>query len=153
MVQNACAVYYNWETEIYVKGELGRGYLDLYDPNNNCYYEVKSEKEAYKSSTVTQMQKYDVAKVQDTFGNRLKLTKIFSDDSPDRGTTSAFGYIHYGIYDVEYHLEAPGLIVYKTDVNWDRAVAYVSAAVLAALVIAFPESAPVAIPAAAAAFA
>jgi len=46
--------------EVYIKAEDGRkGFLDVYDPVDSSYYEVKSEKASSKLSTERQMQRYD----------------------------------------------------------------------------------------------
>ena len=137
MVQLKCAIDNLWVREIYVRGAKGKGFLDLYDPSNNSYYEVKSKKEAEKTRTKTQMAKYDVAKVQDTAVNRLKLDVINSNDVITRGKIAVSGTIQYGIHDVEYRLESPGLIVYDTKVNWERAAA---TAALAVLIVLQPEA-------------
>ena len=153
MIQIKVAIEYSWAMEIYVKGPKGSGYLDLYDSENDSYYEVKSLKEAKKSRTRNQMEKYNVASVQDTFGNRAKISSIDTVSTLSPGEVNVSGRIQYGIYDVDYYLYAPGLIVYEHHVNWERATTYATAAVIAALIVLFPESAPAGIPAVVSAFA
>ena len=153
MIQIKVAIEYSWAMEVYVKGPKGSGYLDLYDSENDSYYEVKSLKEAKKSRTRNQMEKYNVASVQDTFVNRLKIPSIDTVSTLSPGEVNVSGRIKYGIYDVDYYLYAPGLIAYEHHVNWERATKYATAAVIAVLIVLFPESAPVGIPAVVSAFA
>ena len=153
MIQIKIAIEYSWTMEVYVKGPMGRGFLDLYDSENGCFYEIKSEKEATRPRTKKQIKKYEVATVQDTIGNRLKLSSIDTLSLVVPGNTAIDDSIQYGIYDVKYYLSEPGLIVYEHHVNWERAGRYAAAAVIVALIALFPESAPAAIPAVASAFA
>ena len=146
MIQIKVAIEYSWAMEIYVKGPKGSGYLDLYDSENDSYYEVKSLKEARKSRTRNQMEKYNVASVQDTFVNRAKIPSIDTVSTLSPGEVNVSGRIQYGIYDVDYYL-------YEHHVNWERATIYATAAGIAVLIVLFPESAPVGIPAAVSAFA
>ena len=64
----------NAKREVYVKGEIDgepcRGFLDVYDPASNTYYEIKSFLIAFSQGTKRQMIKYDNSKpVKSLFGN------------------------------------------------------------------------------------
>ncbi len=110
--------------EQYVKGSLGRGFLDVYDRIENTYYEVKSYGDAFSKSTVKQMLKYDHAKP--LFSSRGCVK---------RGTQDVFGYLKYGGWDVYFYLYEPGLVVYKCEWNNARATTTVFVTVaLAALI-------------------
>ena len=125
-VQADCKQKQGWETEVYVKGsgKNGRnktGRLDLYDSSTNAYYEVKSRGAAYnifgniRESTVNQMQFYDEAVISSKkVPNARGLT-------PTRGNQYVSGKFEYGIWDVAYELELPGLIVYDVTLNPKRA--------------------------------
>ena len=111
-----------WEMEVQVSGPNGDGRLDLYDKDSNSYYEVKSRGAAYtvvkkniRSITRIQMEKYDAAEVVD------KRFPELSGVSPNRGMTFVSGEIKYGIWDVSYQWERPGLIVYDVKMNPERA--------------------------------
>ena len=67
---------------------------------------------------------------------------------PSRGTQSISGSIPYGLYDVNYELRAPGLIVYDPQINWNRTGAYVTLVGLIALgALTSGQSLPASIPA------
>ena len=142
IVQYKCAKNYGWYTEIYVKGRRGRGYLDLFDKRNHSYYEVKSSGAYKRSSTTRQMRKYDVAVIADTARNRNKFSSSVIGSSINRGTKNVYGRFQYGIYDVKYRLQSPGLIVYEVKVNWERATVVATVAVFAVLLAAYPAGAP-----------
>ena len=134
MVQVACVIRYGYDMEVYVRErkkneKKGRiGYLDLYDFDNNMYYEVKSEAASGRKRTFSQMEKYDNSIIEAKRYENYNITQ-----SPSRGTNCVSGTVYYGIYDVHYELREPGLIVYTTEVNWERAISlYVLAAVVAA---------------------
>ena len=63
--------------EIFVKGSLGKGYLDLYDQFTNTYFEIKSYYEARKYKTIVQMSKYDSSIVVKNDSNRNKGVVFF----------------------------------------------------------------------------
>lgn len=120
-VQNQCRDNYGLIKEVYVKGPLGNGRLDLYDAVSNSYYEVKSKGAAYtitgnlRKSVQEQMEKYDVATIASKKVPSMKNT------TPNRGNKSVSGHFDYGMYDVNYRLEQPGLIVYTINLNQQRA--------------------------------
>lgn len=142
MVQIACTRKYGWISEVYVKGARGKGYLDLYDSRTRMYYEVKSLSASKRGATATQMMKYDVAKIADSRNNRARLSSANIGTGVKRGTQSVYGSFSYGIYDITYRSQSPGLIVYDVSVNWHRATAVASIAITAALMIAFPAGIP-----------
>ena len=57
LVQERLSYEEGWYVEVSVNGELGRGRLDLFDADNNTYYEVKSKGAADDPGTIQQMQK------------------------------------------------------------------------------------------------
>ena len=131
-----------WLEEISVKGPKGRGRLDLYDKANNVYYEVKSEGAAYRPSTERQMQKYDVAEI-----SGMASLFISQEQPATRGTEYVSGSFEYGFWDVNYSLEANGLIVYEPTYNFERMGASLATALVVGLVaIAAGFGIPLAIP-------
>ena len=96
--------------EVYVKAENGRkGFLDVYDPVDSSYYEVKSEKASSKLSTERQMQRYDNSKV------------VAAGHEVSRGTKVVSGSFSYGFWDIEYSSKKDGLVTYNANFNWGRA--------------------------------
>ena len=96
--------------EVYVKAENGRkGFLDVYDPVDSSYYEVKSEKASSKLSTERQMQRYDNSKV------------VATGQEVSRGTKVVSGSFSYGFWDIEYSSKKDGLVTYNANFNWGRA--------------------------------
>ena len=146
MVQIKCAIENVWAKEVYVKGEQGKGFVDLLDPINREYYEIKSEKGIKDSRTFRQIDKYENAKIQSSWGNNFKTPAVPIGATITAGKKEIEGDFHYGIYDIEYHLVQPGLIGYFIEPNWERAAAIASAEVIALLTIAFPAAAPALIP-------
>ena len=118
MIQADCVLKYMWDMEVYVSGPQGKGFLDLYDYRNNQYYEIKSKHAGGLPSTERQMQKYDVAKIK---AKRYTNPPL---ESPSRGFQFVTGKLTYGLWDVEYKWERPGLITYETKFNWQRAGIY-----------------------------
>ena len=118
MVQIKCVVENGWKMEVYVKGSLGRGFLDLYDTSNNSYYEVKSARFYYMFPSIVQeqMARYEAATIK---SNGLS--------HPTPGTKYVTGKIFYGFYDIEYTLIKPGLITYTVKPNYWRVLATVVA--------------------------
>ena len=115
-VQEDVRRQYGWEMEVYVVGPNGKGRLDLYDVENNAYYEVKSAGVLLRQSGIKslekQLAKYDVA-----------LPTKYPDvcTPPSRGTTHVSGNFEYGFYDIEYKTTADGLILYTYTFNRKRA--------------------------------
>ena len=116
VIQIIICVSFGWLMEIYVKGKLGRGFLDIYNPYLDEYYEVKKENQANSTATKKQMEKYDVATIRKTKGNKVKGVKRFG-ISVSRGTIRIKGQFEYGIYVVKYKLHRNGLISYRCDIN------------------------------------
>ena len=142
MVQIKVSKEKNWAREVFVKGIKGRGFLDLLDAEKNQYYEIKSKDDAKRKRTTRQMEKYDVAIIQNTTANKLITPKVTIGSSISRGEEYVKGSFQYGIYDVEYSSNMNGLITYTTSVNWERALTIASVEVLTVLVVLFPEGAP-----------
>ena len=66
---------------------------------------------------------------------------------PDRGTAYVEGQFEYGVWDVKYKTERPGLIVYTIDFNPERAAKVAATVCLIGLAVAsggasIPSSAP-----------
>ena len=116
-----------WQTEVYVKGEKGRGFLDVHDPVTNSYYEVKSKRQASKPATEEQMKKYDVAYIHD--GRYFGMIN----GNPKRGKEQLSGSFKYGAWDVTYQSTSSGLVAYDTEYNSERATK-VNTIVISALV-------------------
>ena len=146
MVQIKCSVENRWSTEVFVKSTKGKGFVDLLDPIKNQYYEIKSEVDAKRSRTARQMAKYDNATIQNSYGNRNKYYSVNIGETISRGNYNVVGFFQYGIYDVSYRLNSPGLIEYTIDLNWNRAARYATLASLSILLVLFPELAPTVIP-------
>ena len=105
-------------------GKIKRGFLDVYDPKTNSYYEIKSATEASSSRTSRQMEKYDGAE-----------PKFNSIGPICRGTEKVNGSFSYGIYDVTYAYKEPGLVTYTATVNTDRAAAVASVASILLIIV------------------
>ena len=120
--------------EVYVKGDKGKGFLDVYDVAKNQYYEIKSIGSAELKSTKKQMQKHDAAKCP---GSKHKVK---------RGTKNMSGSFYYGAWKIEYYSYAKGLVVYTHEwnqkiYNTHVAVKVVVVAGITALVLATGGSA------------
>ncbi len=108
--------------EVYVKGDKGRGFLDVYDKTKNQYYEIKSIGSAELKSTKKQMEKYDASKV--VLGRHGKVK---------RGTKKISGSLYYGAWKIKYYSYKNGLVVYTHDwiqKRYDTAAKVVSVAIL-----------------------
>ena len=118
-VQYLCVAEYGWDMEVYVKGPLGRGSLDLYDYESNTYYEVKTKNTVNRAKSLVdaQMAKYDSSQIK---ARRYK--EAYITDSPSRGTQFISGTFCYGIYDVSYTTKENGLIVYDPVANKGRSL-------------------------------
>lgn len=129
IVQAMCSASKGWITEVYVSGAEGIGYLDLYDPVTNQYYEVKSERAAKRKATRKQMEKYDISYIKDWRIANPPAT------SPTRGNDYVSGYFQYGVYDVYYEYKGNGLITYRTEYNYERSLKLLATAAAAAVSI------------------
>ena len=107
-------VYVKKEVHRDNKTEVKRGFLDVYDPIENSYYEVKSNTTAYSNRTKRQMEKYDGSELG--YNGRGPIS---------RGTQHPSGSFNYGIYDVSYTTPESGLVTYEAKINPNRAVAAV----------------------------
>ena len=108
-----------------------RGYLDLYDVATNTFYEVKS-RGAYAATNGAkdQLERYSLSVVE---SRKVVLKPI---DSPTPGSKLVSGTFEYGLYDVSYWSEVPGVIIYKPTLNDERAKAYTSVIVTVVFVVA-----------------
>ena len=102
--------------EVYVKGKLDgktcRGFLDVYEPISNTYYEVKSYMAAYTTATQNQMRKYDNSKPIASWRGNVK-----------RGTKKLFGNFWYGAWSIQYSTSKTvnGLVEYIPNYKITRA--------------------------------
>ena len=126
-VQLLCVAEFGWDMEVYVKGPLGTGRLDLYDYKTNTYYEVKTKTTVNNAKWLVdaQMTKYDHSQIA---AQRYKDDNIT--DSPTKGTAYVSGSFSYGMYDVYYSTYENGLIIYEPEVNYNRALKTAVALVL-----------------------
>ena len=94
--------------EVYVSSPNGIGFLDLYDPYRNQYYEVKVST-ANPEKTENQMARYDSSTI-----SSWMFEGYFFIGSLTRGTNSSIeGSFYYKDWLVEYGYVAPGLIMYN----------------------------------------
>ena len=137
-VANQVALKVGGKRETYVKKQTAKGkrsgFLDVYVPKNNSYYEIKSETDSTSSRTRQQMMAYDNAEIVYN-GN----------SSPSRGTEVVSGEFSYLYYDVSYKSEGPGLVTYHVDENEERKREYEAVAattLCAALAVVAVAAAP-----------
>ena len=102
--------------EVHVLSPLGRGYLDLYDPVTNQYYEVKHYAQLGTWATVNQMEKYNSSHI---------FSWMFTDhmilESPEPGSrTNISGSFEYFYWDVKYKSHGNGIITYELFLNKRR---------------------------------
>ena len=125
--------------EVQVKSDKGRrGRLDLYDPDTNQFYEVKSADQAINAAD--QISRYS----QSTIHSRLYPK--YNGRIPIAGTDRIInkGQFEYGIYDVTYWQEEnnPTLILYQTEVNKGRqSMVYTLTAAVILLMALYPPAA------------
>ena len=133
MVQLKVQMKKGWATEVGVRTDRKNGYkfgrLDLFDPDTNTYYEVKSIGSAFTKNTRKQMERYDKSKICGVWS-----LVFWQKYAATRGTEYVSGSFSYGMWDVEYSLQAPGLIVYTPTYNWRRAGMTTAVIVLAGAV-------------------
>ncbi len=113
-VQEEVSFYYGYAMEVYIRKPDGRmGRLDLYDAENNQFYEVKSIGAAYTSGTRTQIDTYSQSEIID-----WRFLFLAGAESPSSGTnTSIKGSFNYSCYTVTYESVPGGLIIYHVDYN------------------------------------
>ena len=136
-VQLLIAQEFGWAIEIpVVSGSGKRGRLDLYDPLNNEFYEVKSVKSAEKAGK--QIDRYSKSTIKSSlrpqYNGRtpVKASKIVINETS----------FEYGIYDVTYWQDKnnPALILYRAEVNRGRQAGVIIASIaLISLAFGFPE--------------
>ena len=114
-VQMDIAEEYGYAIEVYIRSPLGKGYLDIYDPEQNQYYEVKSRPQAGLLATDIQLAKYDSSHISD-----IRFVGYFFADSPQRGTQYISGQCRYKYWDIYYKSDGNGLITYVYEVNYTR---------------------------------
>lgn len=133
-VQYDVAEEYGYAIEVYTKGPLGRGFLDIYDPVTNQYYEVKSIGAA--GSAAPQMDKYDVSSISD-----WRFLGYDIAYSPSRGTRMIKGTITCGNWYVTYESNLDGLITYNYfEIDSSSTSTYAVAAGVAAGLMLFGSS-------------
>ena len=143
MVQKYCCKD-GWYIEVYVKNGNKRGFLDIFDPDNNEFYEVKSSlyvKHNY-GLVIEQMERYK----KSSLAGRTNMKRGFAMDKPiTPGTGSFKNSFSYGIYDVFYESSEAkqGLITYEIKPNVQKCAALATVIVVMGLTILIPESAPI----------
>ena len=111
LVQTYVAIELGLYPEVYVKGPLGKGFLDLYDKDSHSYYEVTSKNNANSSRKIAQIAKYNAA-------NQMGLpvyTTLTDIPELQGGTEPIDSYFIYRNYSIHYWLEEPGLILYNPE--------------------------------------
>ena len=106
---------FGYAMEVYVVWDSGYGFLDLYDAENNEYYEVKTREQIIVSAHTEQMENYDNSNV-----GSWMFVGYDIPDSPERGTNQSIeGTFEYGFHRVKYEYREPGIIWYtvETDIN------------------------------------
>jgi RHS repeat-associated protein len=127
-VQNDIKRQYGYEIEVYVVGPRGTGRLDIYDVTTNQYYEVKHSPAAAGWLFDEQMKKYDSSHVA---GRLLKKYNNI-EGKVTRGQQYIAGKTTYSYWDIFYHTDEDGVIVYDWFVNNERYAKYL--AIIAAVV-------------------
>ena len=121
-VQYDIAEEYGYAIEVFVSGYKGRGFLDIFDAENNQYYEVKSITQAGTWTTTQQMEKYDVSHIRD-----IRFLGYFFADSPQRGERmNISGMCQYSYWDIHYSSNGNGLITYTWVINQQRYQAHLA---------------------------
>ena len=141
-VQEECHYRYGWAMEVYVKGEKGRGRLDLLDVTTNQYYEVKSHQASQSNRTKRQMEKYDVATIQGS-ATILLQPDLKKGESLCRGKRFVDDSFTHNIFDVKYYTVANGLIAYEAKINPQRAAVLSLVGITVGVALLAPEAAPV----------
>ena len=119
--------------------------MDLLDTSTYQYYEVKSIGAYNAGNHIQQLNKYDVASIQDTIGN-CRISDLRFGAKVTRGDIYVSGFFNYGIYDVSYYTKEAGVIVYEAKVNEERLAAVMAAGAALLLLGLVPESAPATLP-------
>lgn len=110
LVQVFVATEYGLYPEVYVKGPLGRGFLDLYDKENHSYYEVTSQRNSTNIYKKIQILKYDAANMM----GRPVYNQLRDIPKLQKGTEKIDGHFMYGNYLIHYWSKTAGLIVYDS---------------------------------------
>ena len=109
-IQYEIAEKEGYAIEVFVDGPRGRGFLDIYNPETNEYYEVKSILQADRKHTKMQMEKYDAAYIRD-----FRFSDYSIPNPPTRGEKKFSGSFVYSEWTVRYRLSEDGLITYKLE--------------------------------------
>ena len=120
-VQYDIAEEYGFGIEVFVVGSLGIGRLDLYDGENNQYYEVKHTGAAKGTLFEDQMKKYDASHVAG-----WRFSEYSDMGNVSKGTTIIYGKTTYEYWDIYYNKTEDGLIVYSWKPNKERYEQYVA---------------------------
>ena len=135
--------------EIFVVSNSGRrGRLDLYDPDTNQFYEVKSVDQA--ANAADQISRYSQSVIHS------RMYPQYYGRTPLPGTNGVIiekeiynkGHFEYGIYDVTYWqaVDNPTLILYKAEVNKGRQAAVYAATAAVIMLMLFCPPATAAAP-------
>ena len=112
---------YGFGMEVYVVGSLGKGRLDLYDGENNQYYEVKHTGAAEGKLLEKQMKKYDASHFAG-----WRFSEYSDMGNVSRGTMNIYGKTTYEYWDIYYNTTENGLVVYKWKLNKERYERYLA---------------------------
>ena len=116
MVQMLIVLSEGYAMEVYVTSPIGNGRLDLFDAENNQFYEVKHEWQGDTQSTRKQLDRYS----QSTIHSLMFIGYSF-DSSPSPGTrTDISGQFQYQYWDVTYESLGNGVITYSLELNKER---------------------------------
>ncbi|MBV1709920.1 MAG: RHS repeat-associated core domain-containing protein [Erysipelothrix sp.] len=109
-------------TEVYVINITRKGFLDIYDPISNSFWEVKPDNAYGRLTGPRQIRRYESSTIVDE--------DVIFRGSPERGPAIYAGTINDGVFLITYHSPSPGLILYK----WDPLESLVTREVLSSVI-------------------
>ena len=116
MVQMLVVMEYGFAMEVRISSPYGFGRLDLFDAENNQYYEVKHAPQHQQFMASHQKMKYDNARVTGTMLDGYSFS-----GPPTPGTrTDISGSFQYQYWDVTYQSHGDGVITYEWALNEQR---------------------------------
>lgn len=130
-----------WKMEICVKtGKNKWGFIDLYDPKKNCFYEVKKKSVAFTTKTNKQINKYKNSVIKKTVGNIRKLWNCLNriGNKVNEGKEGSIsGRIYYGAYIIDFYTTYSPLIYYVVTLDVNKLIARQLSYTYIACLIAF----------------
>ena len=115
---------YGFGMEVFVIGEKGIGYLEIYDGELNEYYEVKHILAAQGKLYNDQMKKYDHSHVAG-----WRFTEYDIQDNVSKGSEDSSGSTTYLYWDIVYYTKCEGVIIYGWILNANRYQEFVAVSV------------------------